>query len=213
MPRVRLEVEVQLVSIDVGNTLVTSLKPGLATLLSRTAGSSPALSGAIASLHTQPVTQVLLDKICGTLGIEPFDIKSYRPPDPIPLPGVEEALSQLKASKLRIVTLSNVVSVDAVPLPAEMAKHIDAHYQSFRLGAAKPDPRAFVAMLNAENVRPDDAIHVGDSWRCDVMGALSAGLGSIWVTSKPKSSIANCPAEVEVADSFFCAVELLMRTF
>ncbi|MDF0492757.1 HAD family hydrolase [Bradyrhizobium yuanmingense] len=201
----------RLVSIDVGNTLVTSDKPGVATLVTRAASSSPALDEAIASLHTQPVTQALLDRICERLGIKPFDIKSYCPPDPIPLPGVVDALVRLKASKVRIVTLSNVVSLDATPLPDGLTTQIDAHYQSFRVGAAKPDPNAFAAMLNAENVRARDAIHIGDSWRCDVIGALSVGMVPIWVTSKQKHSIGNYEEEVTVAASFCEAVELLMR--
>lgn len=45
------------------------------------------------------------------------------------------------------------------------------------VGVAKPDPRIFAFALDALGVRPGkDVLHVGDSLRYDVTGALAAGL-------------------------------------
>jgi len=45
------------------------------------------------------------------------------------------------------------------------------------VGVAKPDPRIFAFALDALGVRPGkDVLHVGDSLRYDVMGAIAAGL-------------------------------------
>ncbi len=56
-------------------------------------------------------------------------------------------------------------------------------------GAAKPDAKIFTACLDVLGVKADEALHVGDSWQDDVIGALSAGLPAAWVKrsgEKPK---------------------------
>jgi HAD superfamily hydrolase (TIGR01549 family) len=47
-------------------------------------------------------------------------------------------------------------------------------------GFAKPDPRIFQLALEAMACCADDAIHVGDSWAADVIGAQNAGVRPIW---------------------------------
>ena len=44
------------------------------------------------------------------------------------------------------------------------------------VGVEKPDPRIFELALTACGVRPEAAVHVGDSRRTDVAGALAAGI-------------------------------------
>jgi putative hydrolase of the HAD superfamily len=47
---------------------------------------------------------------------------------------------------------------------------------SGEVGVEKPDPRIFDLALAACGVRPEAAVHVGDSRRTDVAGALAAGI-------------------------------------
>jgi HAD superfamily hydrolase (TIGR01549 family) len=47
-------------------------------------------------------------------------------------------------------------------------------------GFAKPDPRIFHVALEAIGCEADTAIHVGDSWTADVVGAQNAGIRPIW---------------------------------
>jgi putative hydrolase of the HAD superfamily len=48
-------------------------------------------------------------------------------------------------------------------------------------GAAKPDPKIFVSALGFHNIKPEEAIHVGDSLREDFEGAQSAGLSAVLI--------------------------------
>jgi putative hydrolase of the HAD superfamily len=50
---------------------------------------------------------------------------------------------------------------------------------STAVGIEKPDPRIFAPALAACGVAPDAAVHVGDSRRTDVAGALAAGIRPI----------------------------------
>jgi len=52
---------------------------------------------------------------------------------------------------------------------------------SAEVGAAKPDPASFRAALAQLDCEPGQATMVGDSLRKDVRGALSAGLGAVWL--------------------------------
>lgn len=52
---------------------------------------------------------------------------------------------------------------------------------SQEVGAEKPDGRVFAQALQRTNHRPADAVHVGDSWTEDYVGARSAGLRAIWL--------------------------------
>ena len=52
---------------------------------------------------------------------------------------------------------------------------VDSHV----VGIAKPDPAIFHHTLELIGVDPDDAVHVGDSVRFDVMGARAAGVRAL----------------------------------
>ncbi|MCB1632855.1 MAG: HAD-IA family hydrolase, partial [Pseudomonadales bacterium] len=47
---------------------------------------------------------------------------------------------------------------------------------SSEIGASKPDPRMFKAALELAGCEAADCLHVGDDQRCDIEGALAAGM-------------------------------------
>jgi putative hydrolase of the HAD superfamily len=49
------------------------------------------------------------------------------------------------------------------------------------VGARKPDPRIFRQALDALDCQPGRAIHVGNSWDEDVVGAHAAGLAAVLI--------------------------------
>ena len=49
------------------------------------------------------------------------------------------------------------------------------------VGASKPDPRVFDRALERAECGPSEAIHVGDSWESDYLGAKRAGLRAVWL--------------------------------
>ena len=55
---------------------------------------------------------------------------------------------------------------------------------STEVGVAKPNPKVFEVALQKHNCTPEDAWHVGDSFKEDYEGARAAGLRGIWLRRK-----------------------------
>jgi putative hydrolase of the HAD superfamily len=55
------------------------------------------------------------------------------------------------------------------------------------MGLEKPDPRFFASILAAIGVPPERALHVGDVYEIDVVGARAAGLGVVLVDIEDRS--------------------------
>jgi HAD superfamily hydrolase (TIGR01509 family) len=89
-----------------------------------------------------------------------------------PLPGAVEALARLRAHGLALAIVSNWDET----LPERMAGFaVDAIASSAEAGAPKPDPAVFRLALERLGVRPERALHVGDS-PADEEGARAAGM-------------------------------------
>lgn len=95
---------------------------------------------------------------------------------------VVPTLRALQARGLRLGVISNF---DARLLPLfeglGLSRLFDTLTFSSGAGAAKPDARIFQHALALHGARPEEALHVGDSAREDVEGALAAGLRALRV--------------------------------
>jgi putative hydrolase of the HAD superfamily len=92
------------------------------------------------------------------------------------LPGALEALARLRSMGLDLAVVGNW----DLRLPEHLerlglAPYFSAVVTSASAGAAKPDPRPFIAALELVGGRPQRALHVGDS-PADEDGARAAGL-------------------------------------
>lgn len=95
-------------------------------------------------------------------------------------PEVPATLVALKRLGLRLAVVSNWDDrlpplLDALGL----GRSFDAVVYSAAVGIEKPDPRIFLLALERLGVAPEDAVHVGDSTREDVEGALAAGMEAL----------------------------------
>jgi len=63
-------------------------------------------------------------------------------------------------------------------------RYLDYVFDSTRLGMVKPDPGIFKHAADAMGISPSDAVHVGDMYGTDVMGALHAGADVIWFNGR-----------------------------
>jgi putative hydrolase of the HAD superfamily len=61
-------------------------------------------------------------------------------------------------------------------------------FLSSELGADKPDPEIYRRVLQLSEVRPNEAMHVGDDPERDWKGAAAAGL-SIFRLERPRNSL------------------------
>ncbi len=67
------------------------------------------------------------------------------------------------------------------------------------LGVAKPAPAIFQAALRSLSVRPDEAVHVGNNFEQDVVGALGVEMGAIWLNvSGERAARSDCRATAVV---------------
>ena len=82
------------------------------------------------------------------------------------------------ASRFPVVAVSNGnADVHRVGIGAHFHASVSAH----EFGVAKPDPRIFQAAALAAGCSASEVLHVGDDAALDVLGALGAGMQTVWV--------------------------------
>ncbi|MCL2040209.1 MAG: HAD family hydrolase [Bacteroidetes bacterium] len=98
-------------------------------------------------------------------------------------PGAKEAITELSAKyKLAIVSdtgFSPGEIVDQLLIKLDIRKYFSAFSYSDQTGVAKPHPKAFLTILEKLNVKPENAIHIGDIDRTDIDGAKAIGMKAI----------------------------------
>jgi len=93
------------------------------------------------------------------------------PPDVVP------ALEQLRAAGLTLAIASNANGVLARMFDrVGLTRYFHAICDSCVEGVEKPDPRFFRIVLERAGGEPETALHVGDLYNVDVLGARSAGI-------------------------------------
>jgi len=106
--------------------------------------------------------------------------------DEIVLPGAKEALEGVKRKGLRVTVTGNVMfwpgSYTRLLLERfRLMDHIDKTFFADEVKAFKPMPEMFKRPLKTFNVRPEEAIHIGDTRAEDFEGALRVGMWSVWI--------------------------------
>lgn len=108
-----------------------------------------------------------------------------------PVPAVGEMLARL-ARTHDLGILSNwplAATIDRYVEASGWRPHLRAVVVSQRVGTIKPHPAIFAAALDALRVAdPSGALHVGDDWAADVVGAKGAGWRAAYLRSRPDDS-------------------------
>ncbi|WP_355661921.1 HAD family hydrolase [Halomonas salifodinae] len=94
-----------------------------------------------------------------------------------PYPEVDGLLEAL-AGEYRLATITNG-NVDLNRLP--LVRHFPVSIIAGELLAPKPDARPFLAALARLDSAPSRALHVGDSWKEDVLPARRLGMRVAWI--------------------------------
>lgn len=104
-------------------------------------------------------------------------------------------LDQLKQAGYLIGALSNGnADVNRVGLGDVFDFALNAH----GVGKEKPHPLMFEQMLDQNQLRPEQVIHIGDNPHHDIEGAKNAGLWTIWVNLDDRSWPDGEPADQNV---------------
>lgn len=75
----------------------------------------------------------------------------------------------------------------------DIADRFDPIIASSRAGAAKPDPAIFRHALTACGVSAEQAVHAGDTYDLDVLGARAAGVAAILIDRVGRATPPDCP--------------------
>jgi putative hydrolase of the HAD superfamily len=102
--------------------------------------------------------------------------------------GVQQALERL-ATRYPLVGLSNG---NADVFRTAAGPYFKASLSARQFGVAKPDVRIFHAAAAQLSVPVEAMLHLGDDAHTDVMGAMNAGMQTVWVNTQT----ADWPHEV-----------------
>lgn len=117
-------------------------------------------------------------------------------------------LARLRAAGLRLGVVSNSDGrVDQALVAAGLRQFFDVVVDSDLAGVEKPDPRIFAFALEALQLRPDEALYVGDIYDVDVVGAEAAGLHAALVDPEGRHAGGDVPSAPSVAE----LIDLLAR--
>ncbi|KAJ2830037.1 hypothetical protein FBU31_002572 [Coemansia sp. 'formosensis'] len=90
---------------------------------------------------------------------------------------VPRVLQYLQRKEIKLGVISNMDEyAESVLQSLGIRQYFDFVLKSISVGVEKPDTKMFEMALGAVNVRPYDALHVGDSERLDYLPARSVGM-------------------------------------
>jgi putative hydrolase of the HAD superfamily len=97
-------------------------------------------------------------------------------------PDVMPALDTLREAGVRMCVISNFVwGGPELIHDLELASHFEALVISARVGYQKPNQGIFEHALQQMHVEPARALHVGDSYKADVLGARRVGIHAVLI--------------------------------
>jgi HAD superfamily hydrolase (TIGR01549 family) len=108
---------------------------------------------------------------------------------------VVPTLKSLKERNLRNCILTNL-DQDMTPLLSGLGidSCIDLFVTSAEVGADKPSPLLFLEALKRASILPAEAVHVGDQYGVDVVGARGVGINPILLDRFDTSAdVTDCP--------------------
>lgn len=118
------------------------------------------------------------------------------------LPGVPEALEALRAAGIRRVVVSNSDgTIEAGLVEMGLRDALDAVVDSAVVGVEKPHPGIFAHALEAAGVAPERALHVGDLYAVDVVGARAAGVAALLLDPFDDWGDVDCPRALDLAET------------
>ncbi|MFC1932944.1 HAD family hydrolase [Chloroflexota bacterium] len=110
----------------------------------------------------------------------------------------DDVLSTLKMLKEKNLTLGLLTNLDSdmKPICRELGlePYINFTVTSGEIGIDKPEPPIFLAALQKAGVNASEAVHVGDQYKLDVIGARGVGITPILIDRYDQyPEVGDCP--------------------
>ncbi len=104
------------------------------------------------------------------------------PKDFIPFDDTLPALEQLREAGYKLGVITNLRrDLDQLCQQIGLSPYLDFTMSSEEAGTEKPHPPIFLAALKRAGAAPEEAVHVGDQVRSDVMGAKGVGMRAVLI--------------------------------
>lgn len=99
-----------------------------------------------------------------------------------PVPGSKELLTTLmNYAKLGVIAYGPIEQQKEKLKACEIDDLLDYFIIAENDCYKKPSKQLFEIALEKVDVKPSDAVYVGDSWKCDVLPAVEVGMRAIWL--------------------------------
>ena len=127
--------------------------------------------------------------------------------------GLGPALDDMRATGVKVAIISNSEGMlDRLFADLGVLQHFDLVVDSGKVGIEKPDPRIFQVALERFGVPAARALHLGDMFATDILGARAAGIRNALIDpykhyAGRHAEVPRVPGVVEVAR----AIEALRR--
>src|SRR5450759_694299 len=109
-------------------------------------------------------------------------------------PDVVPVFERLKKEGLRLALVSNWDSrLAKLCFDMGLDRYLDAIPSSASIGLIKPDPHLFQVACERLRVRPERAIHVGDHYFADILGARSVGVNPVMIDRFGTPDVTDVP--------------------
>jgi putative hydrolase of the HAD superfamily len=113
-------------------------------------------------------------------------------------------LDKWRSQGIDLAIVSNFDSrIDDVLEALDLRDYFSNVTISTEVGAAKPHPKIFTDALTINICKPEEVLHIGDSFSADYQGALGVGIKAIWLNRKGKKApIPDVEQRVSLLDCF-----------
>lgn len=127
---------------------------------------------------------------------------TFEAPDAYRLfPEVREVLAGLRTRGLRLGVISNHSErLLRVVRRLNLDGDLDPVVITQQVGAEKPDRRVFEFALERADCEAGEAVHVGDTFEADYLGATRAGLRGVWLNRKGSPPPAPCEVVTDLRE-------------
>ncbi|EJC6853539.1 HAD-IA family hydrolase [Vibrio parahaemolyticus] len=117
-------------------------------------------------------------------------------------PGVKEMLTDLrKHYKLVVITNGSIFSQHPKLKATQMDEWVDHIIVGGEEPEEKPAASIFQKALNLVDIKPEEALHIGDSLAADIAGANNMGILSVWVNATGASNPTEITPNFEIRET------------